>query len=241
MAAFVERRKYRSLVWNHYYNAYYERNWNRETKCHLNALCKCNTKKHLQQRCKCHPNWNWHLHRIHDCDDAIRNFPIANLTGHTSCDIGTAFIMMGGCRQSDTIDAYQVSKDFTHCKKLQTSGQVPSNRCAHACNYIPPLNAILMFGGFDSKMNYNDARLLRLDDLTWYNLVYDTSIDSNIIWSRTHHCITTRITHDHNSQQNIFQCYIFGGQYCNGGPYVYHNTLFMFQFHSNGYFNITEM
>eukprot|EP01083_Nonionella_stella_P072848 196574_1 len=229
--AFIERRNYKALEWNHHYNTYYERNWKHETKCYLNALCKCNTKKHLQHRCKCHANWNWYLHQIHD---PKTNIP--PLTGHTSTDIGNAFITIGGRRKSDVIEVYQVSKDFAHCKKLQTQGQVPSGRFAHTSNYIPPLNAILMFGGFDSKMNYNDARLLRLEDLTWYNLASNTNIDY-----RAYHCSATRIIYDHNSQQNIFQCYIFGGQFCDGGPYVYHNTLFMFQFHSNGYFNITEM
>eukprot|EP01083_Nonionella_stella_P177679 625218_1 len=231
MAAFVERRDYKALEWKPHYNTYYERNWKRETKCHLNALCQCNTKKHLQQRCKCHANWNWHLHHIHD-----QTKDIPKLTGHTSCDIGDTFITIGGRRKSDIIDVWKVSKDFAHYKKLQTSGQVPSNRFAHTSNYIPPLNAILVFGGFDSKKNYNDARLLRLDDLTWYTLVYNTNIDY-----RAHHCSATRIIYDHNSQQNVFQCYIFGGQFCDGGPYVYHNTLFMFQFHCSGYFDVTEI
>lgn len=97
------------------------------------------------------------------------------------------------------------------------------------------INSILFFGGFDSQCNYKDARLLSLNNMKWYNLIFN-NVDIDL---RAHHSTCTRYI----LSENKFECYLFGGMYCDGGPYKYHNDMYKFTFYqkNDGYFTCNKI
>eukprot|EP01083_Nonionella_stella_P300789 1028645_1 len=60
------------------------------------------------------------------------------------------------------------------------------------------------------------ARLFSLDTQIWSDLIYDANIDY-----RAFHSTATRVITTKHSKK--WECYIFGGMYCAGGPYQFHN------------------
>eukprot|EP00486_Rosalina_sp_Unknown_P015541 CAMPEP_0201593594 /NCGR_PEP_ID=MMETSP0190_2-20130828/191150_1 /ASSEMBLY_ACC=CAM_ASM_000263 /TAXON_ID=37353 /ORGANISM="Rosalina sp." /LENGTH=298 /DNA_ID=CAMNT_0048052843 /DNA_START=92 /DNA_END=987 /DNA_ORIENTATION=- len=118
---------------------------------------------------------------------------------------------------------------MTKMKRLYAKGgDIPCCRFDHISEYIPMINSILFMGGFDSQCNYNEAKLLSLSDMIWYDLEYQIDIDY-----RAYHTSTTRLIEDKTGSK--WECYIFGGQYCSGGPYIYHNDVVKFTFYKKKY------
>eukprot|EP01084_Bolivina_argentea_P180511 311873_1 len=225
----VERRNYTQLKWKSDYDTY-QQNYNQNNNNNLSLICQCKNKKYSNKKCECSINWNWYLFKNNKTKD------IPRLRGHSICDIGNnKLITIGNKTKNDTIDIYQIQKDFNNqpYKKLKSFGNVPKQRFAHSAEYIAPIHAILFYGGFDSKSNYNDARLLFLQNMTWINLIYNANIDF-----RAYHSTASRIIYDDTLKTHKYEMYLFGGQFCNGGPYEYHNDLFKFTFYDKQYSEI---
>ena len=81
----------------------------------------------------------------------------------------------------------------------------PKYRFCHSTCYISPLNAILLFGGFDHGYNYDDSRLLFLNDMTWYDIEYAVTLENpnNIPhWSALHTMVSNIILSDKDNDKD---------------------------------------
>ena len=162
---------------------------------------------------------------------------LPNIRCGALCDIGTdKLISIGGKgAKNDYVLVHEIDKSFGSITRLRPPSavgnpqRIPCCRFSNSATFIPPIRCILFFGGFNSASNFNDAALLSVDDNKWHSLTFDVDIDF-----RAHHATATRMAIVENeksgkmSQQ--FEVYIFGGQYCSGGPYEYHNDIFKFTF-----------
>eukprot|EP01084_Bolivina_argentea_P288809 495767_1 len=153
-----EQQNYQQLKWNDAYNEYYGREWKDETIKYLSD--KIDSLENLI-------NYKWYKYV-----DPNNSMP-PSLRGHSLSDIGNDHMLtIGDHVKAPKIDIYKINKYFNTFEKLQSNGPVPCCRFAHSAQYIPMLNSILFFAGFDSKCNFNDARLLCLTNMLWYNLKY---------------------------------------------------------------------
>ena len=169
-------------------------------------------------------NYKWYQYK----NNNIINIP--KLRGHTLTDIGNdSLITIGDHYKCTKIDIFKFNKTMNKKERLYaTQGDIPCCRFDHCAEYIPMINCILFFGGFDSQCNYNDARLLSLTDMIWYDLEFQVDIDH-----RAYHASTSRLVTVADNHK--WECYIFGGQYCAGGPYIYHNDVIKFTFYDKNY------
>ena len=106
---------------------------------------------------------------------------------------------------------------------------IPCCRWANSATFIPTIRCILFFGGFDSSSNHNDAALLSLDDYQWHELQFDVDIECRAFHSTASRMVTVKDRVSGEMKQQ-FEVYLFGGQWCVGGPYEYHNDVFKFTF-----------
>eukprot|EP01084_Bolivina_argentea_P067524 122950_1 len=155
---------------------------------------------------------------------------------HTSTDIGNALIMIGGMsKQCAECEILEMKKDLKRIHKLTNlTGDYPCCRWGHTASYIAPLHAIIMIGGFDSTYNWNDIRLLFLSTNNkfgaWYQLSNRSNMDCKALHSSTVRYVKI-INKQKKLQRNLCEVYVFGGQFCDGGPYEYNNDVFRIQFY----------
>ena len=162
---------------------------------------------------------------------------LPNIRGGALCDIGTdKLISIGGTwAKNEAVLVHEIDKSFGSITRLRppsavgNAQRIPCYRFSNSATFIPPIRCILFFGGFNHQSNFDDAALLSVDDNKWHSLTFDVDIGY-----RAHHSTASRMAIVENeksekmSQQ--FEVYIFGGQYCSGGPYEYHNDIFKFTF-----------
>jgi len=175
--------------------------------------------------------FKWYKH-----ESKYKNFP--KLRAHTICDIGDHFISIGGFEdRKQHASVYKIPKNFEYCKKITCKGgqDIPCYRFYHTANYIKEINGIFILGGLNHKYNLNDAYILFLDDYYWCDLNRSIQTDE-YLQVRGHHCSAMRVIQD-----ECVEIYIFGGQYCYGGPYVYHNDLWCFTFKNTGEYNFRKI
>ena len=176
-------------------------------------------------------DWMFYHHSVPE------NPVLPNIRGGALCDIGTDKLICIGGRggKNDNVLVYEIDKSFASITRLRppsavgNAQRIPCCRFSNSATFIPPIRCILFFGGFNSQSNFNDAALLSLDDNKWHSLEFDEYIDY-----RAYHSTASRMRTVGNEQNGTmrqqFEVYIFGGQYCNGGPYEYHNDIFKFTF-----------
>lgn len=185
--------------------------------------------------------FNWYNQSIISYTDQTSNkkFRPSRKTCHTATDIGDSIIMIGGMsQQTQKVEIMQFYKTFKRVHKFTNihgnKGSIPCCRWAHSAEYIAPLNAIIMIGGFDSTYNWNDIRLLFFNEsqdiAAWYNLSLESDMRCRALHSSCVRYITL-IDKEKGLQRGLCQVYIFGGQYCRGGPYEYNNEVFCIQFY----------
>eukprot|EP01083_Nonionella_stella_P288608 982088_1 len=212
---FVEKRNYMQLKWNSSYPQYYVRDRKRGTSQYVSNKISLKPKTPAT-------NWKFYKYQNHKIPH------IRSLRGHSLSDIGESIITIGDRRKTPIIDIFKLNKQMTKMEKLNAANRSPCCRFHHSAEYIPAINQIFFFGGFDSQCNYNDARLFSLDTHIWSDLIYNADIEY-----RAFHSTATRIiTHKHSKQ---WECYVFGGMCCAGGPYQYHNDMFKFTFCDGNY------
>eukprot|EP01083_Nonionella_stella_P059728 156323_1 len=171
-----------------------------------------------------------------DCE-SVKPHPLHTITCHTTTDTGDSLIMIGGMsRKLKHVTVLEMKKNFSRVHALTNiRGNSPCCRWGHAASYIAPLHAIVMTGGFDSTYNWNDIRLLRLWPGNDWGEWYQIEPDQAEMGCRALHSSTVRYTKvtntRHKMTRKLCEVYIFGGQYCSGGPYVYNNSLFRIQFY----------
>eukprot|EP01084_Bolivina_argentea_P113050 201575_1 len=154
----VQKRNYQQLKWNNEYNNYYKHDFKKESNEYLSDKIKTKNKDFTT-------NWKFNVYQ----NKTLSNIP--NLRGHSICDIGDSIIFIGDRKRTNRIDVYKMNKYMNKFTKLSTIGRSPSCRFHHSSNYIPSINCILFFGGFDSQCNFNDTWLLSLNNLRWYELI----------------------------------------------------------------------
>ena len=217
----VARRQYPQLSWKRAYQAYYQRDWQQEQRC-------LDDQDEKQASSHSHANWTFHRRQHQRGSDSseLNKIPKWN----SLCDVGRdGFVSIGGKNgKVPFAEVYRIRKDLRSMQKVSTSGAAPCCRWAHSAEFLPSLNAIFFFGGFDSKCNFNDARLLFVDSLAWHELSYGVQIDVRAFHSTASRLLTQRSAG--GTVQHKAEVLLFGGQFCNGGPYEYHNDLFKFTF-----------
>ena len=94
------------------------------------------------------------------------NYNPSTQRGHNIVDIGNSLITLGGYEKKqdrNTLRMYSIPKDnISKFKKYTITDRNEKNnpkyRFGHSTCYIPPLNAILFFGGFDHNATYSDSK-----------------------------------------------------------------------------------
>eukprot|EP01083_Nonionella_stella_P105982 305205_1 len=206
---------HKQLAWNKPFNEYYRRDWKAETAKYLSDK--------IEESPRGPTNWRWYHYQAKATNE------IPPLRGNSLSDIGNdSMITIGDRRRIRKIDIYRINKHFDTFEKLEATGASPCCRFCHSAEYIPMINAIFFFAGFDSTCNFNDARLLCLDTLTWYSMQHSCRS------LRAHHASVTRLIQTDKGTHK-FEVYLFGGMYCQGGPYAFHNDMWKFTFCDDNY------
>ncbi len=119
--------------------------------------------------------------------------PPSKRHGHTAASTPDGrVIIFGGYNGSFLNDVHALDLGGAGWEPLITSGDPPAGRDSHSCVLVRAgdRSALLVFGGFDGKVQRNDAHLLDLHTLTWTTLRVDGGGDGALPPARCLHSAT---------------------------------------------------